>query len=475
MTSSRRRIAWPASISSETVRPSRIPSRMSAVMSATASGWLSLRPRARRRRATSAAVKIKSFSCSRAVRCIVGPPAGSDAQQRADRIDIERLPLALQGHDALVHDVKPVADRPRELEVLLDQQDRPVPLPLDPPQHVGDLVDDGGLDALGRLVEQEERRVGEQRPRDGELLLLAAGEVPAALAEHLAEPRKEREDVVQPRRRRALLPGAEHEVLVDGQRGEDVASLRDVADAEPGALVGRPTGNVPAAELDRSRARRQEAHDRLEKRRLPDAVAPHDAHHLAVADRQSDVRQDPALAVVDVDPVDGEHQAVPRTFPRPRYALITRSSACTRSSEPSESTVPSCSTVTRWPRRAICRTNSMSCSMSMTAQAERSTIASMSAPVRSFSGRVIPAAGSSSRRSLGSWTSSIAISSHCCSPCESVPARSPARSRSPTWSSTATIAPCGPISNRTRSSRSTMRLRFRSARNPSKDTVRFST
>jgi len=36
-------------------------------------------------------------------------------------------------------------------------------------------------------------------------------------------------------------------------------------------------------------------------------------------------------------------------------------------------------------------------------------------------------------------------------------------------------APFGPISNRTRSSRSTMRLRFRSARNPSKDTVRFST
>src|SRR2546427_2510352 len=184
MTSSRLRTDGPASISWETVFPSRMPSRISAVISARASGWLSLRPRARRRRATSAAVKIKSFSCSRAVRCIVGPPAGSDAQQRADRIDIERLPLALQGHDALVHDVEPVADRPRELEVLLDQQDRSVALPLDPPQHVGDLVDDGRLDALGRLVEQEERRGGDQRPRDVELLLLAAGEVTPALAQH---------------------------------------------------------------------------------------------------------------------------------------------------------------------------------------------------------------------------------------------------------------------------------------------------
>src|SRR5437773_12372459 len=81
--------------------------------------------------------------------------------------------------------------------------------------------------------------------------------------------------------------------------------------------------------------------------RLPHAVAPHHAHHLAVADRQVDARQDAALAVVDVDPADGQHQAAPRTFPRPRYASITRSSACTRSSEPSESTVPSCSTVTR--------------------------------------------------------------------------------------------------------------------------------
>src|SRR5439155_1575656 len=75
MTSSRLRTDGPASISWETVFPSRMPSRISAVISARASGWLSLRPRARRRRATSAAVKIKSFSCSRAVRCIVGPPA----------------------------------------------------------------------------------------------------------------------------------------------------------------------------------------------------------------------------------------------------------------------------------------------------------------------------------------------------------------------------------------------------------------
>src|SRR5207302_6381122 len=122
-------------------------------------------------------------------------PPRSDAQQRAHRVDVERLPLALQGHDTLIHDIESITDRARELKILLDQQDRPAALLPDPPQHVGDLDDDGRLDALGRLVEEQERRVGDQRPRDRELLLLAAGEIAAALAEHRAESRKEREDV----------------------------------------------------------------------------------------------------------------------------------------------------------------------------------------------------------------------------------------------------------------------------------------
>src|SRR3954452_18159766 len=54
---------------SATVRPSRIISRISEVMSATASGWFSFRPRPRRFRASSPAEKIRSLSTSRGVRC----------------------------------------------------------------------------------------------------------------------------------------------------------------------------------------------------------------------------------------------------------------------------------------------------------------------------------------------------------------------------------------------------------------------
>src|SRR5260370_29971141 len=55
----------PACIRSATVRPSRAPSTMKSEMMAIASGWLSLTPRSSRRRATMAAIEIRSLSFSR--------------------------------------------------------------------------------------------------------------------------------------------------------------------------------------------------------------------------------------------------------------------------------------------------------------------------------------------------------------------------------------------------------------------------
>src|SRR5271155_1931430 len=59
-------------MSSATERPSRAPSTTKSVMRAMASGWLSLTPRSSRRRATIAAIAIKSLSFSRGVR-FMGP------------------------------------------------------------------------------------------------------------------------------------------------------------------------------------------------------------------------------------------------------------------------------------------------------------------------------------------------------------------------------------------------------------------
>src|SRR5262245_33620289 len=73
MTSLRVSTCAPASINSATVLPSRAPSTMKSVMSATASGRLSLTPRSRRRRATIAAMAMSSLSFSRGVRFMTSP------------------------------------------------------------------------------------------------------------------------------------------------------------------------------------------------------------------------------------------------------------------------------------------------------------------------------------------------------------------------------------------------------------------
>ena len=93
---------------------------------------------------------------------------------------------------------------------------------------------------------------------------------------------------------------------------------------------------------------------------------------------------------------------------------------------PSISTFPSCKTVTT---SAVCFTNSISCSITITVQ---SFFISLSiSPVLNVSGFPIPAAGSSSIIISGFCTSCIPISSHCFCPCARAPARSFEKSLSP--------------------------------------------
>ncbi|WP_210115185.1 hypothetical protein, partial [Escherichia coli] len=61
-------------------------------------------------------------------------------------------------------------------DVLLGQDQRDAEFLVEPPQRLADLGDDVGLDALGRLVDEQDARVGGERPRYSELLLLAARE-----------------------------------------------------------------------------------------------------------------------------------------------------------------------------------------------------------------------------------------------------------------------------------------------------------
>ena len=83
-----------------------------------------------------------------------------------------------------IHDVDVVGDLAAEVQILLDQQDRHALLVAQELQRPADILDDRGLDALGRLVEHQDLGSGDQRTPDGELLLLATREVTAAPAQH---------------------------------------------------------------------------------------------------------------------------------------------------------------------------------------------------------------------------------------------------------------------------------------------------
>ena len=102
-----------------------------------------------------------------------------------------------------------------------------------------DLLHDRGLDALRRLVEQDHLGAADQHAADGELLLLAARHGAGALVGALLQDREELVDPVIGRCIGAPAHGLAHlQVLPHRHAREDVAALRHVADAEPGAAVG---------------------------------------------------------------------------------------------------------------------------------------------------------------------------------------------------------------------------------------------
>ena len=112
------------------------------------------------------------------------------------------------------------------------------------------LLDDDRGEPLQRLVEQQQRRVGHQRARGRQHLLLAAGELVALGEPALADAREQVED-------RGEVPaagaGGDREVLLDREVGENLALLRHPADAGARAAVRRQPGDVGAAPADACR------------------------------------------------------------------------------------------------------------------------------------------------------------------------------------------------------------------------------
>ena len=99
------------------------------------------------------------------------------------------------------------------------------------------------------------------------------------------------------------------QVLVDREGREDAPALGDVAETGPGHRRGPGVGHIEPAEANGAGPGRDHAHDGLQQRGLPGAVATDDGEDLAVADVEVDAAQHGARAVAGDQPVHLEEGA----------------------------------------------------------------------------------------------------------------------------------------------------------------------
>ena len=157
-------------------------------------------------------------------------------------------------------------------------------------QHLG-----AGVDRAGRLVEDQDRRVGEERPGDGEQLLLAGADVAALVVDHrvvaVGQRVHEAVDVGRPRRLEDLLLGgvevAVGDVVAD-RAAEQPGVLQHHADARRAGRARVIVGDVDAVEGDPAAVELVEPHDQVDERGLAGAGRADDGDRLA---RLGDERQ----------------------------------------------------------------------------------------------------------------------------------------------------------------------------------------
>lgn len=172
--------------------------------------------------------------------------------------------------------------------------------------HAGDVVDDIGLDAFGGFVENQQAGVEYQRAADGELLLLAAGEVAAAPLFHVVEHGKQLVNHLGHAgaalaRAFAVNRQADSEVVFHAELGKYLPPLRHIGDAQIGAFFGALFEQVGAAVGKLFGFGGHLPHDGFEQGGFAHAVAADDAGALFFGRGKADVVQDVALAVVLVE------------------------------------------------------------------------------------------------------------------------------------------------------------------------------
>ena len=174
-----------------------------------------------------------------------------------------------------------------------------------------DFFDDGGLNPLGRFIEQQYLRLRGERARNGELLLLSARQHAATAIQVLDEIRKQ---LGHQARDRAASVGssesAKQNVFANGEIGDDLAALRHIGKAGARAPEGRLGGYVVVAEPDLAGRPIGQTHDGLEQRSFAGAVAAKDGGDLARLHFEIHAVQHMTAAVIAVDLDELKHQLI---------------------------------------------------------------------------------------------------------------------------------------------------------------------
>ena len=226
------------------------------------------------------------------------------------RIVLQVAGRTLADDAAVLQEIAAAADRQALRGVLLDQQHADAQV-LDAAERLEQLLAHQRREAEGRLIEQQHLRVRHERPADGQHLPLAAAHGAGELAPALGEPREEGQHLLQVG---GLVPagageiGAEQEVFVHGEVGEDAAVLRHQRQAGLDDGVRGHVGEVDAAEPDaRARHVRDHTAQRLQAGRLAGAVGAQHDHDLARPDAERHPVEREVLAVADGEVGDLEH------------------------------------------------------------------------------------------------------------------------------------------------------------------------
>ena len=178
-------------------------------------------------------------------------------------------------------------------------------------QQLEDLAAGLRVEVAGRLVGEDDCRAGDERARDRDALLLAAGELGGPVGQAVGEP--DPLDEIPEELLVRLLAGErerQRHVLLGGQHREQVEELEDEADVLAPDLrdvlvaqLSEPGAGDRDVAVGRAVERRQDVH----QRRLAGARRAHDRRQLALLDVQRDaakrVDRRVALAVAPVDVV----------------------------------------------------------------------------------------------------------------------------------------------------------------------------